>query len=648
MESTLYDESFTEAMRRETEKAKRSEYTGPLKEGKVVAIHSGFAFLDMGGKSEVVVPLEEFPTPPAIDDVITVMLTGEKNEGMRVASITKAKRLEVIDEINQAYHQNLPIKGTITEVVIKDEVPKGFIVNLGADITAFLPYSHLDTRKVDKLEQLIGQTYDLAIIEKKGNNITVSRRVYLHKTIKKLYERFFAVHQVGDIIKGKVESIDKNYLILESEGIKAFLHISDFSWKYLTDLKDVVKLGDMLEVQIISMDKSKDSVKVSKKLLIPNPWDHVEDRYSIGDLIKAKVVRFRRDGVMVEIEDGIEGFLHVSEMSWTERVTDPKKFIDRGAIVDVKIKNIDLENKRIDVSLRELEENPWENATAVYTPGRKFKGKVTSLFDFGVFVKFDDGIEGLLRREDVDWLEPQVDLKKRFKRGQEIEVIVLSLDASKEKLRLGIKQLFDNPLKSFAINYPRGSIVEGKVKSVQDNGIIVSLENKLEGFIHLSNLDHQNIENIREVFTEEQPIKAVVLYVDIAKNKIELSRKDLIIAEEKQALSKYLVEEGKERSLSTSIGSLVADQLKDIQVEEKSELPAKVEKTASVETVAPTKSKKKVVHKKTSSEKAKTTSLPKSTETVEPKIGSPTEQESSSQPIHSKKRKIEAPETDNG
>ncbi|OHD57359.1 MAG: hypothetical protein A2Y33_07700 [Spirochaetes bacterium GWF1_51_8] len=581
MEANTHGDIFLQAMEKESVKDTESE--GPLRPGVVISVDSNVVFLEMGGKSEVVVPLEEFEKAPAVGDKIDVVLTGDRRDGVPIASKTRAERMGIFDNLRDAIKNELPVKGTVKEMVVRDNIPKGFMVDLGGDIKAFVPYSHIDTKRYDKPEDIIGQKFDFVILEKRGASITVSRRVYLQKTVKKLYAKFFEDHQVNDIVNGTVEEIDQNFIILNVEGIKAFLHISDFSWKYLSDFRGVVKYGDPMEVQIISLDKTKDSVKVGKKQLLPNPWDGVENKYSIGDVVNGKVVHFRKEGAVVEVEEGIEAFLHVSEISWTQRIRDPKKFLKKGALVEVKIKSIDTERRRMDVSLRDLQENPWHDAEGRYPRGKKLHGTVSSILDFGVFVKFEDGIEGILRKEDVDWLDSGVELKDRFKKGDEIDVVVLSIEPGRERLRLGIKQLSDNPLQTFAMNYPKNSVVEGTVKSVQEHGVVVALENNLEGFIHISNLDKNDVEKTDGVVKEGEKIRAVIRYVDVVKGKIELSRKDLMQAEEQKEFQKYMATDSHTTgAFSTTMGSLLADQFKGLKIgEEKKAAPAETKKKSA-------------------------------------------------------------------
>ncbi len=369
---------------------------------------------------------------------------------------------------------------------------------------------------------------------------------------------------MNDVIHGKAERVEEDFIVLNAEGIRVFMHVSDFSWKYLDDMRQVVKPGDEMDLMIIKLDSTKNSVKVGRKYFSPDPWLSVSKKYNQGDIVKGKVVSYRKDGANIEIEDGVEAFLSNNEMSWTERIHDAKKFLKHGTMVEVRIRNIEPEKRRMDVSLRDIQENPWEEAEKNYSYGRKVEGVVSSILDFGVFIKFEDGIEGLMRREDVDWLDTSVDLKKKFRKGDVVQSIVLSLDKDKEKLRLGFKQMSDNPYKSFTINYPKGSVVTAVIKQIQDSGVVVDLENNLEGFVHISQISKDKVENIHDVLKIGDEVKALVRYADQNKNKIELSIKEFLLNEEKIEVSRYMANDRNKSNMAT-LGSLIKNRLVNIK-----------------------------------------------------------------------------------
>lgn len=567
MSEDAMNDMFLEAMKQDSTKKSGHEGRNALVQGKVVAVNKADIFMDLGGKSECVVPVSEFTVLPKVGDIVDVVLK-EMKDGVNIGSKLDADKIRRQNDIKKALEDGMPVTGTIEDPIYKDKVPKGFNVNLGYDIKAFLPLSQIDTKKDEKLELMKGTVTDFAVIEMKRNNITVSRREFLFKTIKKLYTVFFEKFKVGDILKGKVERVEEDFIVLTVEGIRAFMHVSDFSWKYLNDMKKVVKIGDEMEVMVNKLDPAKNSVKVGKKQLTPDPWLEAGKKYSVGAVVKGKVVNFRKEGAIIEVEDGIEAFLPVEEMSWTEKVRDPKRIVNAGAIVQVKILGVDADRRRMEVSLREIQENPWDKAVEKYPVGKKVNGVITSIVDFGVFVKLDDGIEGLMRKDDVDWMESTVDLKTRFKKGETVQAMILALDSEKEKLRLGYKQLSDNPVKLFSMNYPKGSVISATVKEIQENGAVVSLENNLEGYIHISQISKDKVEKVGDALKVGDEVKALIKFVDGAKNKIELSIRDFLMNEEKIEVEKYMATDVQE-SGGMMMGNLLKDQLANIKVEKK-------------------------------------------------------------------------------
>lgn len=567
MGADAMNDMFLEAMKQDVGKEKPAGGRSQTRKGKVVAVTDVDVFLDMGSKAECVVPISEFKVKPKVGDMTDVVLKDMK-DGVNIGSRIEAEKYLKMDEAKIAFDQGLPINGKIEELVLKDNVPKGYIVSLGYDIKGFLPLSHVDTRKDDDLKKLIGTGMEFAVIDYDRNRITVSRREFLHKTIKKLYVVFFEKHKVGDVLKGKVDRVEEDFIVLTVEGIRAFMHVSDFSWKYLSDMKKVVNLGDEMEVMVTRLEPAENKVRVGRKQLTPDPWEKAGNHFKPGDVVKGKVVGFRRDGAVIEVEDGIEAYLRVEEMSWTEKVRDPKRLLSAGTIVEVKIKNLEPERRRMDVSLRDIQENPWKSADANYPYGKKVEGTVTSVVDFGVFIRFADGIEGLMRREDVDWLDPAVDLKTKFKKGDKVTVMVLELNREKEKIKLGYKQLSDNPVKSFSMNYPKGSAITGKVKEIQENGAVIALEKDLEGYIHISQISKDKVEKVGDVLKVGDEVRGVIRSVDPAKNKIEISIKEYVLNEEKIESAKYMA--GSEQNTGmASMGSLLKDQLANIQLEKK-------------------------------------------------------------------------------
>ena len=555
------DDIFLSAMAEESKPQSSARENKNLQEGTVVAVTADDVFLSLGSKSECVVPSSEFETLPRVGDRVKVVIL-EMKDGVLQASRKEAEKQELMQKIKRSIQKGEPVSGTIQEVVVKDGLPKGFMVMLGGVYKAFLPFSHIDVPQ--NPQDLKGKTFDFLVLEQSRGQYTVSRRELLKRSQSKNISMFFERHHAGDVVKGVVEKVEPSHLFLNIDNVIAFMHISDFSWKYIKDLTQVVKVGDELEVKILEMNQAKRSIKVGRKQLLPDPWENIEDRYHVGDILKAPAISYKANGVLLEVEDGVEAFLSADEISWTEKVRDPKKAIKLGTSLEVKIINLDVEKRRMDVSLREIQENPWDNASEKYTVGRKLEGVVSSVVDFGVFVCFDDGIEGLLRREDIDWIK-DVDPKRQFKKGDKVKVVVLQIDTEKQKLRLGMKQLSDHPYKTFQMNYPKGSVVKGEVSEIGENGIEVMVDG-LPAFIHVSQLAKERVENIADHFKVGDSVEAVVRLVDPAKNRIELSIRDLLEQKERQEIERHAAVD----ETAPTIGSLLGEKLAALQKEEKS------------------------------------------------------------------------------
>ncbi len=566
------DDIFLSAMAEgEKRKPSSAQDKRKIQEGSVVAVTAEDVFLSLGGKSECIVPRSEFSEEPQIGAQVSVVVLDMK-DGILRASRKEAEKLDLQQKIRRSIQKHEPVSGVIEDVVRKDGQPKGFIVMLGGVVKAFLPLSHIDLPA--DIEELKGKTFDFLVIEQERNQVTVSRRELLKRGQSKNLALFFERHHVGDVVRGVVEKVEPSYLFINVDNIIAFMHISDFSWKYVKDLSQVVKVGDAFDVQILEMNQAKKSVKVGRKQLSPDPWEGLEKRYKVGDILKATAVSYKANGVLLEVEDGIEAFLSADEISWTEKVRDPRKAIRLGTSLEVKIIDLDLEKRRMDVSLREIQTNPWDEAEDKYPVGRKLEGTVSSVVDFGVFVRFDDGIEGLLRKEDIDWIA-NVDPKSQFKRGDKITVVVLQIEPEKQRLRLGMKQLSDHPYKTFQMNYPKGSAVKARIAGIVEQGLDVEVDG-LPAFIHVSQLSKERIENIAEHFKVGDEVEAAVRFVDPAKNRIELSIRELLEQKDRQEVSRHVA--SSEASEVPTIGSLLGDKLAAFQSKSEKETAKKASK----------------------------------------------------------------------
>ncbi len=502
---------------------------GDVIKGRVVSKTDNGYLIDTGGKSEAVLPNSEVSGSVNIGDEIDVVEIRAK-EGTAQVSQKEAAKSGSIIKIQESAENETPVRAKIERVITnRESKPVGYGVSING-IDAFLPFSHI---KVPQNESdLIGREYDVVVIKLDRDRVTVSERLIRDRLQKEYFEAFSAKHNPGDVVNVTVDSVADAYALVNAENINMFLHITEFDWKYIKNLKDVVKVGDNFDVVIDTIDPVKKSVRVSRKAAIENPMTAFFNNHKIGDNINAQVVRIPRGVAILEDNSGVELVLPVSEMSWVNKVSDPKQLLNIGDRVEVKIKEMDAERGRIVVSLRDLLENPWSSAGQKYAVNTTHQGKVTSITDFGIFIVFDDGLQGLIRKEDIEWNNNDVDLNERFKKGDNVTAVVLNIDVQNEKMRLGIKQLSENPMQNFADSHPVGSIVSGTVEKLLKDGIEVSLEGGLTGFVHISQLSSENVDDVKNFCKEGDTVQAVVRRLNVPQQKIELSIKELTQAED--------------------------------------------------------------------------------------------------------------------
>lgn len=533
--------------------------------GTVISKGDAEYFLSGGGKTEVILPESETVNELSPGDTVMVAFTGDKN-GVPYVSMKKAMQLQAMENIRQALKDNSLLQAVVEVLINKDNQPVGYEVSIGG-VKAFLPMSHV--RSAPNPQDLVGKEFPVLVLDikrdRQGSRIVVSERRARDISQRESFDSFSAGYNPGDKISAKVQSVEEAFALLAAEGLSMFMHITEFDWKYVRNLQDVLKPGDILEVAVQSIDPQKRSVKVSRKAVIPDPFDIFVLEHRVGDNVPAKTVRFARSLVIVEDDKGVEMLLPVSEMSWTSRVSDPKRLLNLGDRVEVKIKEIQRDTKRIFVSLRDLLDNPWHSAAQKYAVGTKHEGIVTSITDFGIFVAFDDGIQGLIRKENIDWTSSDVDLAERFKKGDPITATVLHIDPSRERVQLGIKQLSPNPYQNFAENHPNGSIVSGTVLSVLQDGITVKVESGLEAFIHVSQLSRGHVDDPRALYKEGDVLKAAVRRVNADQNRIELSVKEAEKVQEQQDIAKHM----NPKAVNPTLGDILGAALDSVKKSEK-------------------------------------------------------------------------------
>jgi small subunit ribosomal protein S1 len=518
---------------------------GAIVRGRVIQLAKDYVVVDIGYKSEGQVPLEEFTGPDGqptvkVGDEIEVYLESRENEnGLCVLSKEKADRLKVWDEISEACERDELIEG-----VISQRVKGGLSVTIRGGVKAFLPGSQVDLRPVRNLDAFIGKNYKFKVIKfnKKRGNIVLSRRVLLEKERAELKEQTLEKLKEGQIVEGIVKNLTEYGAFIDLGGIDGLLHITDMSWGRVNHPSEMFQVGDQVRVKVLKFNSDTERVSLGLKQISDDPWKTAAERYTPGTVVKGKVVSLKDYGAFIELEQGIEGLVHISEMSWTRRVKHPSKVVAVGDIVEAVVLDIDASQNRISLGMKQLEPNPYEALTSKYPPGTVVKGRVRNIADFGIFVEIEEGIDGLVHISDMSWTQRVKHPSELYQKGEEVEAVVLHIDTTegdKPKISLGIKQLIGDPWDRIPFDYPVGKIVTAKVQKVLDFGAFVELEKGIEGLIHVSEISESRVEDPREVLKPGQEVKAEIISIDQAERKIGLSMKAAQRAEELAEVQGY-------------------------------------------------------------------------------------------------------------
>jgi small subunit ribosomal protein S1 len=501
---------------------------GDIVKGTVITISKDYVVVDIGYKSEGQIAIDEFvgtdgQVTVKEGDPVEVLLESRENEwGLCVLSKEKADRLKVWDEISAACERDELIEGTISQ-----RVKGGLSVTIRGGVKAFLPGSQVDLRPVRNLDAFIGKTYKFKVIKfnKKRGNIVLSRRVLLEKERAELKEQTLDRLKEGQIVEGIVKNLTEYGAFIDLGGIDGLLHITDMSWGRVNHPSEMFQVGDHVRVKVLKFNSDTERVSLGLKQITEDPWTHAEEKYVPGTVVKGKVVSLKDYGAFIELEEGIEGLVHISEMSWTRRVKHPSKVVAVGDMVEAVVLDIDAKNNRISLGMTQLEPNPYEALSGKYPPGTQVKGRVRNLADFGIFVEIEEGIDGLVHISDMSWTQRIKHPSELFQKGDEVEAVVLNIDqeGEKPKISLGIKQLIPDPWDRIPFDYPVGKILEVKVLKVLDFGAFVELEKGVEGLIHVSEMSEERVEDPRNILKPGQEIKAEIITVDTAERKIGLS-----------------------------------------------------------------------------------------------------------------------------
>jgi small subunit ribosomal protein S1 len=500
---------------------------GNLLKGKIVEITKDHVVVDVGLKSEGLVPISEFSDPSRLilDAEVEVLLDqSEDDNGQIVLSREKAERLRQWEYILEHCEEGSIVKGQIIR-----KVKGGLMVDIGME--AFLPGSQIDNKRIKNLDEYIGKTYEFKIlkinIERK--NVVVSRRELLEaERISKKAEVLENI-KPGDIREGVVKNITDFGVFLDLDGIDGLLHITDMTWKRIKHPSEMVEIGQKIEVMILNVDKDKGRVALGFKQKESNPWDEIEQKYPPGTLVQGKIVNLVPYGAFMEIEPGIEGLIHVSEMSWTKNITDPSELVKKGDDVKALVLSIQKEEGKISLGIKQLEANPWDDVVKKYPIGTNVKAEIKNLTNYGAFVELEPGVEGLIHISDLSWIKKVSHPSEILKKGDSVDAIVLSVDSESKKITLGVKQLGCNPWENIEKTMPVGTLVKGKVTKITAFGAFVELEDGVEGLIHVTELSDQAFGKVEDVVSKGDEVVAKVIKLDSEHKKIALSVKEHLI-----------------------------------------------------------------------------------------------------------------------
>jgi len=516
--------SFAELF--EMEENNKVVAVGDVTMGTIIGSVDGYFLIDVGDKAESYISKAEFrldgDTDINIGDTFEVFVERRKEEGGLLLSREKAIAIKVWEDIAKIQEDDGTIEGKV-----ESRVKGGMSVDIG--VPAFLPYSQIDLRPVKDLDALINQTFEFKILKfnRKRNNVVISRRAILEEERNKLREKMRSLLEEGQIIKGAITNITDYGLFIDMGGMDGLCHITDLSWGRVSHPAKLYKVGQELEVKVLKYDKEHDRVSLGVKQLREDPWETVINRYPIGQKTIGKVVSITDYGVFVELEEGVEGLIHVSEMTWSKKPRHPSKMVVVGDEVEIMVLNIETETKRISLGMKQLQPNPWDLVTENYPVGSIIEGKIKNITDFGVFIGIEEGIDGLIHVSDLSWTERIKHPSEKYAKGETIQAVVLKIDKENERFSLGIKQLVPDPWQAAYNNYPSGTVVEGTITNVTDFGIFVKLEEGIEGLVHVSEISKDKVKTPVGMYQVGDTLKAIVINVSAKDRKIGLSVKTL-------------------------------------------------------------------------------------------------------------------------
>lgn len=515
---------------------------GQIVTGTVVQLNNEYVFVDVGYKSEGKIPVDEFIEVPVIGDKVNVAIINKEGKGGQIiVSKKRADARERTEALKEAAESKTPVVGKFVKAI-----KGGYEVDLGADYKGFCPLSKADVTRVEDPESLIGKV-DYFIIDKfhAGTKLksVVNRREFLESIIKSNKENFFSSVQIGDVVEGKVKSFTSFGAFVDLGGFDGLLHINDMSWGHVTKPKDFVKKGETIQLRLINIDPATQKINLSLKHMHEDPWTTFSSRYNVGDVVKAPITKITTFGVFIEIEPGIEGLAHISELSWTKRITNPKDVLNIGDVVEAKILGFDLDKKRVSLGLKQLQDNPWDSIDERYPVGKVLTAKVVKLTNSGAFINLEEGIDGFLHIDDISWTKKIKTMNQFCNEGDMIDVMISRIEPENRRIRLSVKNLEGNPWNTLKKDYPKFSVISGEVSNVTDFGVFVKVIGGIEGLISKFNLigpDEEYNDSVLENFKVGAPITAMVVECNPQTQKLSLSIKEMIKRSQESEMAKYM------------------------------------------------------------------------------------------------------------
>jgi small subunit ribosomal protein S1 len=526
---------------------------GEILKGRILRVDEEEVVVDIGFKSEGVISLEEFSDSDAIkvgDEIDVFLEKMENQDGLVVLSKQRADFLKVWDRVREAAD-----KGEVVEGRLVRKIKGGAVVDLFG-VEAFLPGSQIALRPPHAVEELMDQTLQFKIIKlnKRRRNIVVSRRLVLEEERASAKEEILSELEVGQIRSGYVKNITDFGAFIDLGGIDGLLHITDISWGRIRHPSEIVQVGDKLQVKVLSFEPERERISLGLKQLTEYPWDRVDEKYPVGTKVKGRVVSITEYGAFVELEKGVEGLIHVSEMSWTKHIRHPNKILTEGQDVECMVLKVDKENEKISLGLKQVEPDPWLTLDERFPIGITVEGKVRNLTNFGAFVELEDGIDGLVHISDLSWTRRVNHPSEILKKGQDVQVKVLNIDKENRRISLGLKQAGEDPWPRLVEKYPVNADVKGKVLKLMDRGVIVIVDDEVEGFIPITQLGLEEVKNAADHFAEGDELELKVTRIDLANHRMVLSLKAWLAEQDEEVAKSFLEKHGKGKQISTEPG----------------------------------------------------------------------------------------------